>query len=87
MNLLPLLTKGERLRPRTLFWGFGRQRAVRDGDWKLVLEAPQQRTSPALFNLAHDVGETQDLAAAEPERVRRMMAALAAWEKEVAGKG
>jgi arylsulfatase A-like enzyme/Tfp pilus assembly protein PilF len=36
-------------------------------DWKLINGA-----TPELYNLAEDPGETRDLAAAEPERVRRM---------------
>jgi arylsulfatase A-like enzyme len=36
-----------------------------------------------LFDLASDPGETRDLAAAEPERVRRMEAELAAWFEDV----
>ncbi|MGH2352336.1 MAG: hypothetical protein ACRDJN_12070, partial [Chloroflexota bacterium] len=35
--------------------------------------------SPQLFNLAADPDESSDLAAAEPARVTRMMAALDSW--------
>lgn len=43
----------------------------RSGDWKLVLNA-----KPELYNLAKDIGETTDLAAQEPERVKEMQAQL-----------
>ncbi len=36
-------------------------------------------TDMELYDLRHDVGETKDLAAAEPARVRQMSAALKAW--------
>ena len=85
VNLLPLLTEKKTLADRTLFWGYMKQRAVRQGQgpWKLVVNAPGQGSGPALFNLANDQGEKQDLAAAEPARVKAMLSALAAWEKEV----
>ena len=38
---------------------------------------------PQLYNLAADPGESHDLAAAEPDRVRRMLGALEAWFEEV----
>jgi arylsulfatase A-like enzyme len=43
----------------------------RSGDWKLVLNA-----KPELYNLAKDIGETKDLAAQEPERVKEMQLQL-----------
>jgi arylsulfatase A-like enzyme len=47
-------------------------RAVRvlfDGSWKLISTSRGQRM---LFDLAHDPGETNDLAAAEPDRVEEL---------------
>jgi hypothetical protein len=47
-------------------------------------EQPQVTPPPAqLFDLATDPGETTDLAAREPERVRRMEADLARWFEAV----
>jgi arylsulfatase A-like enzyme len=85
VNLLPLLTGGPGPGERTLFWGYQKQRAVRQGPWKLVLNAPGQGEGPSLFHLGRDLGEREDLARAEPRRVAGMRAALEAWEKEVAG--
>lgn len=57
--------------------------AVRRGDWKLVwfhdLGANPAAAAPArveLYDLAHDVGEQHDLAAAEPARLASMIALL-----------
>ena len=36
-----------------------------------------------LFHLGRDIGETRDLSAEEPERVRRMLAARDAWYADV----
>jgi arylsulfatase len=50
---------------------FGQDRALRDGDWKIV----SFRSGPwELYNLAEDRTELNDLAAKDPERVERMAA-------------
>jgi arylsulfatase A-like enzyme len=81
-SLLPVLLDGKSLKPRRLFWGHGQARAMRDGAWKLVDERPG-RKPPALFNLQDDLGERQDVAARHPERVRAMLAAIDAWQRDV----
>jgi arylsulfatase A-like enzyme len=94
VSLAPLLLAGKALPTRTLFWGYTERFAVREGPWKLVVNQPstdapkakgKARTmaSTALFNLENDLGEETDLAGREPERRRRMEAALAAWRKDV----
>ena len=42
---------------------------------------PTARRSSSI--LGQDIGESNDLAAADPERVQRMVAALEAWKEEV----
>lgn len=42
----------------------------RDGDWKLIYD--YQGGSNMLFNLADDLGETNDLAASQPEKLMQM---------------
>jgi arylsulfatase A-like enzyme/predicted neuraminidase len=65
---------------RTLFWRRAEAKAVRDGDWKLVVPRAE---APQLFNLAHDSGETVELSKREPDRVKRMLDAFAIWETDV----
>jgi arylsulfatase A-like enzyme len=74
-NLLPAF-RGEKIARRDpLFFEHEGNRAVRDGDWKLV--GPRDRVWE-LYNLAADPTELHNLAARQPERV----AALAArWEE------
>ena len=84
VNLLPLLTEGKSLRQRRLFWGHGKSRAMRDGSWKLVMNAPGQK-QPGLYNLADDIAEQDDLAKQKPGRLKKMLAATKAWEQDVAG--
>jgi len=52
----------------------------RHGPWKLLPRGDGKKGGggPALFNLADDLGETNNLAAAQPERVAAMTAELAA---------
>jgi len=53
--------------------------AVRDGQWKLIrfyADADDQSDRFELYDLANDVGETRDLAAAQPDRVRQLEALL-----------
>jgi arylsulfatase A-like enzyme len=55
--------------------------AVRDGDWKLIEHYEDGRLE--LFNLAQDIGETNDLALKEPDRAARMKGFLEGWRLEV----
>ena len=73
LSLAPLFA-GEPLAGRLLFWEHEGNRAVRDGDWKLVAEHGKPWE---LYNLARDRSEQHDLATAEPKRAARM---AAAWE-------
>jgi arylsulfatase A-like enzyme len=57
-----------------------RWRWVLEGDRKLIVPAPQnEKGTPELFDLATDPHEKRDLAAKEPERVRRLTKLLDAW--------
>jgi arylsulfatase A-like enzyme len=91
VNLLPYLTGANASAPHAaLFWRFGPQVAVRMGDWKLVKAAGMSGVALAesgkgtlqgaqLFNLRTDLGEKQDLAASEPDKVRQLTTAWEAW--------
>lgn len=59
-----------------LFWEHEGNRAVRVGNWKLVAK---HNRPWELYDLAADRVEANDLAAAQPERVREMAARYAAW--------
>ncbi len=88
VDLSPVLLRREALAPRQLFWGadgtFWNGAAVRDGPWKLLIDRHDGAPGPPmLFNLDDDLGEQDDLAAAHPDRVERLLAALEAWRAEV----
>ncbi|MFM7057981.1 MAG: sulfatase [Planctomycetota bacterium] len=55
--------------------------ALRDGDWKLI--EFYEDDDAELYHLGRDPGERQNLAAAEPEQLQKMRAALAAWQKSI----
>jgi arylsulfatase len=67
------------VRPQPLFWEHEGNRAVRDGDWKLVAEGPGAPWE--LYDLKADRTELHDLAAQQPARVRELAAAWEAWAR------
>lgn len=78
VNLLPYLTGEKPQAPHdALFWRFGRQRAVRMGDWKLT----DTGDGAKLFHLAKDIGEKTDLASQEADKLKRLEAAYTDWNK------
>ena len=82
INLLPIVTGQSPVVERTLFFrvtGARAQRAVRQGDWKLLLDGG----GVFLFNLRTDIGERVDLAKERPEITRRLRPLILEWEKDV----
>lgn len=81
VDLLQFLQGKNNARPHDrLFWRFGPQAAVRLNDWKLILH---EGATPALYDLARDIGEKTDLAAQSPDRVAEMKAAYDAWNGQL----
>lgn len=76
ISMRAALLAGEAPRTRNpLYWEFyeqGSAQAVRMGDWKAV-RRPMLTGDVELYDLSRDVGETTDLAAANPEVVQEMM--------------
>jgi arylsulfatase A-like enzyme len=96
VNLFPFLTGKMTGRPHeALYWRLGENMAIRKGDWKLVKtnERPLQDVDPTIFsdlsgaelyNLANDIGEKKNLAAAHPEKAKELAADWQRWNKELA---
>lgn len=84
VNLLPVLEGRTPAMPRTLFWrttvGGRTQKAVRKGDWKLVVDGS---THTFLYDLRTDLGERRDLARSRQDVVRELRPLLVAWEQDV----
>ncbi|MEX0676957.1 MAG: sulfatase [Pirellulales bacterium] len=74
-----------------LYWRLGQQMAIRKGDWKLVKysqefagEEPSESFSPLrLYNLSRDIGETNDLASAQPERAKELKGLWDQWNESL----
>ena len=98
VNLLPYV-KGEKTgSPHdALYWRLGQQTAVRRGDWKLVrydttadgdtsaanAKVAPRISSPKLYNLARDIGETQDLYASEQTKAKELQEIWQRWNAQL----
>jgi arylsulfatase A-like enzyme len=84
VNLLPYFSGENKATPHeTLYWRIDGMWAIRHGNWKLV-HGRADDSSPELFDLAADVGEKNDLAAAQPAKVQELQKVWYAWNAEQA---
>ena len=67
---MPILEGETREGHETLYFHFGSDRALRQGPWKLV---SAKLGKWELYNIDSDIGESRDLANAEPARLGRMI--------------
>ena len=80
VDLAPYLAGKNKARPHEkLYWRFGAQWAIRAGDWKLLAMGGE----PELYDLAHDIGEKHNLAAAKPEKAQELRAAYEDWNRQL----
>jgi len=70
---------GQPLASRSLFWEHEGNRAMRQGDWKLVAKYPAGKWE--LYNIAADRTEMHDLSASESARLASMVRDWEAWAK------
>ena len=84
VDLMPFLTGKNSARPHpTLYWRYGPQWGIRHGDMKLVVSRGGS-DKPELYDLAADIGESKDLAAAQPAKVKELQALWDKWSAEQA---
>lgn len=84
VDLTPYVTGANQVRPHeTLYWRYGAQWGIRHGDMKLVVSRGGGPT-PELYNLAVDIGESNNLAGANPKRVQELQALWNKWSAEQA---
>jgi len=77
---LATVFRGRRLKTRPLFWEHEGNRAVRQGQWKLVSKYPQ---SWELYDLGKDRSETKDMASMKPEITESLAALYDGWQARV----
>ena len=84
VNLIPFLQKKKRGAPhKTIFlrkWDQQRY-AMRKGDFKLVI--PEKELSPRLFNLEKDIGERENIAKWNTDKLKEMEKELREWNSEL----
>lgn len=99
MDLLPLLqgrgggtaanetsnpaTPAHAYSEREMYWRMNQKRAFRSGDWKIVRHSTSKAESWELYNLAHDLSETDNLAEAMPEKLRTMIDRWNIWDAQM----
>ncbi|WP_414660741.1 sulfatase [Horticoccus sp. 23ND18S-11] len=91
VSLASLLRGGAKPTRDTLFWHYPHHQhyqlggtmpygAIRAGDFKLVEFFNDMHSE--LYNVREDIGESRDLAAAQPQKVAELRARLHAWRQE-----
>jgi arylsulfatase A-like enzyme len=96
VNLMPYLSGEKTDSPHeALYWRFGQQIALRMGDWKLVkapagggvvageLAGKATTDGAQLYNLKLDIGEKQNLAQKNPDKVNELAAVWQKWNREL----
>lgn len=89
-NLVPILTSSGDLERDAIYWHYPHYNqhpqsfpsgVIRAGDWKLMEAFETGKLS--LYNLADDIGETNELSAREPAKVTELYDKLKAWRTDV----
>ena len=92
ISLRSVLLDQKSVPERTLFWGFGGRYAVRQGDWKLIVNSNANTKNRkaavepalALFDLSSDLAEKADVASQQSSVAHDLQVKLAEWQKDVA---
>ncbi|WP_439484498.1 sulfatase-like hydrolase/transferase [Cyclobacterium plantarum] len=79
MDLSQHLLEKATLEERPLFWRYRNQKAVREMEWKLLMD----EKDTLLFNLEDDLTETRNLADDQPEVLQDLLNKLEKWELDV----
>ena len=85
VDLIPYLTGEKAGAPHeSLFWRVGGKGALRKGDWKLVRDGSRNKPGPwMLFDLGNDIGEANDLADSEPEKLEELIKTWSVYDQQM----
>lgn len=82
VNLLPFVTGGNKARPHeTLYWVWGARKAIRHGDVKAV--SMNGGRDFEMFDLAKDIGESDNLASAASDQLKSLIKKHQDWESKL----
>jgi arylsulfatase A-like enzyme len=89
VSLVPALSQRGEVKREAMYWHYPHYHpggatpysAVRAGDWRLVEFYEDGKVE--LYNLKQDIGETKDLAAAQPQKRDELLGLLRRWRTEV----
>jgi arylsulfatase A-like enzyme len=94
LDVLPTVLAAAGVSPQPPWKLDGVNMALRAGDWKLVKTSDgplgsdpsvlSDLSGAGLYNLAQDIGETKNVAAAHPDKVKALADAWQRWNKELA---
>ncbi|MCD6361567.1 MAG: sulfatase-like hydrolase/transferase [Armatimonadetes bacterium] len=87
LDVMSMAADGDQSPHEDVRWNFHGQRAIRRGEWKLVLDgvlrdSEDQQPSPFLSNLADDPSEQNNLADEYPEMTGELTAEVEEWAGE-----
>ena len=84
VDLTPYVTGKNSARPHeTMYWRYGAQWGIRQGDMKLVVSRGGSG-KPELYDLKKDFAESTDLASSQPDKVAQLQKLWDAWSAEQA---
>lgn len=88
LDMLPVVCEGAPSPHERVFWEYGDQTAVREGEYKVVFNGRFLDGSPDpdlvhLSNLANDFSELENLVDAEPELTCRLYEAAEDWRSDI----
>ena len=88
-SIVPLLVSSGKLQRDAIYWHYPVYHhstpagAIRQGPWKLIEFFDAGPSRCELYNLKDDIGESNDLAAKMPGKVRELQQKLSQWRKSV----
>lgn len=82
-SLVPVFREQRQTHRELIYWEHNDSKAIRKGDWKLVLPSWGGPEDWALYNLKEDRSELKDLSGQHPEKVGEMRLAFESWADSV----
>lgn len=79
VSLIGIMKDETKYKSRSLFWRFGKMKAVLQGNWKYAIDGHSQ----LLFNLSNDIGERENVFSQNKEKVNMFKRQLLDWEKVI----